>query len=94
MTDKKFDQAEFITEEEAKSYKRVMKKSKVVEYYESMLKKLESGQAGKVVAKEEQATTIKNRVVRIAKSLDMNDLKVKRTGDTVTFWREGKQTKK
>ena len=88
MTDKKFDQVEFIPVEEAKSYRRAMKKSKVVEHYESMLQKLPAGQAGKIVAKEEKPNTVKNRLIRVGKLIGMTDLKVKRTGDTVTFWRE------
>lgn len=60
----------------------------MVEHYESLLKGLKAEQAGKIVAKEEKPNTIKNRLIRVGKLLDMTDLKVKRTGDTVTFWRE------
>jgi hypothetical protein len=37
-------------------------------------------------AKGEKPQTIKNRVVRAAKSLNM-DLQVKRVGDNILFWR-------
>jgi biotin-(acetyl-CoA carboxylase) ligase len=82
------DKVEYISLEEAKSAKRKLKKSKVVEEVETILKKLPQGQSGKIVAKSEKANTIKNRFVRVAKSLGMKDITIKRVNDVVYFWKE------
>lgn len=82
------DKLEYVPVAEAKSAKRAIKKSKVVEEVETMLKKLPLGQAGKIVAKTEKPQTIKNRVLRVGKSLQMKNLIVKRTGETIYFWNE------
>ncbi len=81
---------EYVPVSELKALKRKMKKSLIVEEYESILKDLPEGQGGKIDAKKEKEkpATIKNRIMRIAKSLNMTDLKVKRTGDVISFWRE------
>ena len=67
----------------------------MVAEYESILKKLPTGQAGEISAKEEKEKplTIKNRIKRAGKSLGMTDLKVRsvgETGDTIQYWRETK----
>jgi hypothetical protein len=82
------DKVEYVSLEEAKSAKRKLKKSKVVEEVEMILKKLPQGQSGKIVAKSEKANTIKNRFVRVAKSLGMKDITIKRVNDVVYFWKE------
>ena len=82
------DKVEYISLEEAKSAKRKLKKSKVVEEVEAILKKLPQGQSGKIVAKSEKANTIKNRFVRVTKSLGMKNVTIKRVNDVVYFWRE------
>ena len=82
------DKVEYVPLEEAKSAKRKLKKSKVVEEVEAILKKLPQGQSGKIVAKSEKANTIKNRFVRVTKSLGMKNVKIKRVNDVVYFWKE------
>ncbi|MFC1955185.1 hypothetical protein ACFLWZ_01385 [Chloroflexota bacterium] len=81
---------DYISVDEAKSLKRSMKKSPIVEEYESLLVNLPEGKAGKIDAKKEKEKpqTIKNRLIRVGKSLTMTDLNVKRVGDIVSFWRE------
>ena len=81
---------DYVPIEEAKSLKRSKKKSPIVEEYESLLLNLPEGKAGKIDAKKEKekAQTIKNRLIRIGRSLNMSDLKVRRVGDIVSFWRE------
>ena len=80
----------YVSIEEAKTLKRSMKKSPIVEEYESLLLNLPTGQAGQIDASKEKdkANTIKNRLVRVGQSLNMTDLTVKRVGDVVSFWRE------
>ena len=82
------DKVEYVPIEEAQNAKRKIKKSKVVEELETVLKKLPQGQSGKIVAKTEKATTIKNRIVRVGKNLRMNNLKVKRIGDIIYFYKD------
>jgi hypothetical protein len=82
------DKLEYIPVAEAKSARKVMKKSKVVEEVETMLKKLPAGQAGKIVANSERPQTIKNRIIRVGKSMEMKHLTVKRAGETIYFWNE------
>lgn len=81
---------EYIPIEEAKAFRRSKKKSPVVEEYESLLLNLPEGQAGMLDAKKEKEKplTIRNRLIRVGKSLSVADLQVKRTGDIVSFWRE------
>jgi hypothetical protein len=81
---------DYIPIEEAKSLKRIMKESPVVQEYESLLLNLPERQAGKIDAKKEKgkAQTMKNRLLRVGKNLNMTDLNVKRIGDIVSFWRE------
>ena len=83
-------QISYVPIDEAKSLKRSVKKNPIVEEYESILKNLPEGQAAQVDAKneKEKPQTIKNRLLRIGKTLYMTDLKVKRVGDIVSFWRE------
>ena len=63
-------------------------KNKVVEKIEATLKRLPSGQSAKIVAKTEKPQTVKNRVFRVAKNLDMKNVTVKRVGSTVYFYKE------
>ena len=79
---------EIVSVEEAKLSKRKVKKSKAVQKVEDALTKLTSEQSGKIVAKTEKPQTIKNRISRVAKALGMNEVRVKRTGDVVYFWKE------
>jgi len=81
---------EYTTIEEAKALKRSKKKSPVVEEYESLLLNLPEGKAGMIDSQraKEKAQTVKNRLVRVGKSLNMTDLQVRRTGNIVSFWRE------
>jgi hypothetical protein len=82
------DKVEYIPLEEAKSAKRTIKKSKVIEEVEAILKKLPQGQSGKIIAKSEKANTIKNRLVRVSRSLGMKNVTIKRVNDVVYFWRD------
>ena len=81
---------EYTTIEEAKALRRSKKKSPIVEEYESLLLNLPEGQAGMLDAKKEKEKplTMRNRLIRVGKSLSVADLQVKRTGDIVSFWRE------
>ena len=83
-------QVDYTTIEEAKSLRRRMTKRPIVQEYESLLLNLPAGKAGMVDARraKEKPQTIKNRLVRIAKGLNVTDVKVRRTGDIVSFWRE------
>ena len=82
------DKVEYVPLEEAKSAKRKIKKSKVVEEVEAILKKLPQGQSGKIVAKTEKPQTAKNRVFRVVKMLGMKNVTVKRVGDVVYFYKD------
>lgn len=82
------DEIEFVAIEEALSAKRTVKKSKAVENIERALKKLPPGQSARIVAKTEKPQTIKNRVVRVVKDLGMKNIRVKRVGNTVYFYKE------
>jgi len=81
---------DYVPIEQAKALRRSKRKSPVVEEYESFLLNLPAGKAGMIDAKKEKERplTIRNRLIRVGKSLRMDDLNVKRAGDTVTFWRE------
>lgn len=81
---------DYVPIEEAKALRRSKKKSPLVEEYESLLLNLPEGKAGRIDAKKEKekAQTIKNRLVRVGKSLNMTDLRVRRVGDIVSFWRQ------
>ena len=79
-----------ISIEEAKSIKRTVKPSAIVQQYTQILKELAHGEAGEIDAKseKEKPQTIKNRIVRLGKSLNMTELQVKRVGDKIFFWLE------
>ena len=79
-----------ISIEEAKSVKRTVKPSAVVQEYIEILQSLQPGEAKEIDAKteKEKPASIKNRILRIKKSLNMTDLGVRRVGDKVMFWRE------
>jgi len=83
-------EVDYTTIEEAKSLRRSMTKRPIVQEYESLLLNLPEGKAGKIDAKKEKEKpqTVKNRLVRVGKYLSMTDLKVRRVGDIVSFWRE------
>lgn len=80
-----------ISINEAKARKRTIKPSAVVQEYMQILRSLQPGEAKEIDAKteKEKPATIKNRILRIKGTLKLNDLKVKRVGDSVLFWREG-----
>lgn len=79
-----------ISLEEAKSAKRTVKPSAVVQEYMQILQSLKPGEAKEIDAKteKEKPASIKNRILRLKKSLNMTDLGVRRVGDRVMFWRE------
>ena len=81
---------DYVPIEEAKALRRSKKKSAVIEEYESLLLNLPTGKAGMIDSKKEKekSLTIRNRLLRVGKTLNMDDLNVKRAGDIVTFWRE------
>ncbi len=80
---------QYISSEASEQFKRSMPKSKVMEEYEKYLRDLPKGKVGQLaVTRSEKPQTIKNRVVRAARSLNMTDLKVKRVGDNILVWRE------
>jgi len=83
-------QVDYTTIEEAKAVRRSLTKRPLVQEYESLLLSLPEGKAGMIDAKKgkERAQTIKNRLVRVGKGLNITDLKVRRVGDIVSFWRE------
>ena len=83
-------QVDYTTIDEAKALRRSMTKRPIVQAYESALLDLPEGKAGKIDAKKEKEKpqTVRNRLVRVGKSLSMSDLKVRRVGDVVSFWRE------
>lgn len=81
---------EFITPQEAETIKREMPKSKVMEEYEGYLMQLPEGQVGKLAVDKKDNTkpnTAKTRLIRASKNLKLN-VKTKRVGNTVLFWRE------
>ena len=79
-----------ISIDEAKSMKRTVKPRPIVQEYIEILKGLAPGEAKEIDAKteKEKPASIKNRILRLKKSLNMNDLQVRRVGDRVMFWRE------
>lgn len=81
---------EKITIAEAKATRREVKKKPIIQEYEQILKDLKPGDAMRVNATEEgeKAQTIKNRIIRLGKSLGMDNLKVQRRGDKIAFWLE------
>jgi hypothetical protein len=95
-----------ISIEQAKSMKRIIKPSAIVQEYTQILKELVPGEAREIDSKseKEKPQTIKNRIVRVSKLLKMSEFQVKRVGDNIMFWLEpdteepkektGKQTKK
>ena len=76
--------------ETARSAKRIVKPSKVVQEYLQILTDLQPGKAGQIDAKDEgeKPASIKNRIVRIAKAQNMSNIKVRRLGDKIMFWKE------
>ncbi len=81
---------EKITVAEAKATRREVRKKPIIQEYEQILKDLKPGDALRVDAKEEneKPQTIKNRIIRLGKSLGMEDLRVQRRGDKIAFWLE------
>ena len=81
---------DYVPIEEAKALRRTKRKSPVVEEYEALLLNLPAGKAGMINAtkEKEKPLTIRNRLIRVGKSLNVDDLIVKRAGEVVTFWRE------
>jgi hypothetical protein len=79
-----------ISIEQAKSLKRTVKPSAIVKDYTQILQDLKPGEAKEIDAKteKEKPASIKNRILRLKKSLNMTDLGVRRVGDKVMFWRE------
>lgn len=79
-----------ISIEQAQSMKRTVKPSAIVQEYTQILLDLQVGEAKEIDAKteKEKPASIKNRILRLKKSLNMNDLQVRRVGDKVMFWRE------
>jgi len=76
--------------ETARSAKRIVKPSKVVQEYLQILTDLKPGEAGEIDAKDEgeKPASIKNRIIRIAKAHNMSNIKVMRRGDRILFRRE------
>ena len=74
----------------ARSAKRTVKPSKVVQEYLQILMDLQPGEAGEIDAKteKEKPASIKNRIIRIAKAHNMSSIKVRRVGDKIMFWKE------
>jgi hypothetical protein len=81
---------EFITQQEAKTIKRKMPKSKTMLEYEDYLKQLPDGQVGKIVVTQKdnvKPQTVRSRLNRASKSLRL-DIETRRVANTVLFWRE------
>lgn len=87
-SDVNVDQVVFVSVDEAKSARRNIEKSQLIKELEVTLTKLPAGQAGKIEAKAEKAQTIRNRIVRVAKYMAMDNLRVKRAGDTIYFFKD------
>ncbi len=84
---------DFITPEQAQSYKRKMPKSKVMQEYEGYLQQLPEGQIGKLeIDKKDYTnpTTVKVRLIRAGRSLGM-DIKTRRIEKVILFWKETTQ---
>jgi len=81
---------EDIPIEQAKSMRREVRKSPIIQEYENLVLNLEKGKARVIDAakNKEKPQTIKNRIIRIAKTHNLQDLKVQRRKDTITFWFE------
>ena len=79
-----------ISIEQAKSLKRTVKPSALVQEYIQILEELPQGEAREINAKteKEKPASIKNRILRIKKTLKMEDLQVRRVGEKVVFWKE------
>ena len=79
-----------ISIEEAKSLKRTVKPSAIVQEYTQILLDLKEGEAKEIDSKteKEKPASIKNRIMRLKKSLNMTNLQVRRVGDSVVFWKE------
>jgi hypothetical protein len=82
------DKIEYVPVDEALSAKKTVKKQKTILEVESKLNKLPEGKAGKIVIKTEKPQTVRNRVIKVAKSLGMTDLKVKKSGDAIYFYKK------
>jgi len=81
---------DFITPEQADSYKRKMPKSKVMLEYEGYVKQLPEGQVGKIeIDKKEfiNPTTVKVRLIRAGKNLGIS-IKTRRVENVVLFWKD------
>ena len=79
---------EKISIAEAKATRRMVKKSPIIQEYEEILNSLKPGQAFRIDAsvEKEKPQTIKNRIIRLGKSLGMDGLRVQRRGDKISFW--------
>ena len=86
---------ERISIEQAKSVKRTLKPSPIIQEYTQLLKDLPIGEARKINSntEKEKPQTIKNRILRLKTSLKMTDLQVKRVGNIVMFWLEPESRK-
>ena len=82
------DKIEYVPVDEALSAKKTVKKRKTILEVENKLKKLPEGKAGKIVIKTEKPQTVKNRVLRVAKSLGMTNIKVRQAGDSIYFYKK------
>ena len=81
---------EFITPQEAETIRRRMPKSRIMMEYEDYLRQLPEGRVGKFVVDRKDSikpNTVKARLIRASKNLKLN-VKTKRVGNTVLFWRE------
>lgn len=87
---------ERISIEQAKSMKRKPKPTAVVQEYTQILTDLPVGEARRINAKteKEKPATIKNRILRLKKSLNMTNLQIKRVGDEIVFWKESAESTK
>lgn len=81
---------EYITPQEADTFRRKMPKSKVMQEYEGYLKQLPEGQVGTIALERKDTVkpnTVKTRLVRASRNLSLK-IETKRVGNTVLFWRE------
>ena len=85
-----------ISIEEVKAVRRTLKPSAIVQEYTQIIKELPTGEAREIDAKveKEKPQSIKNRINRLATSLNMAELQVKRVGDKVYIWKEEIEPKK
>lgn len=80
---------DYIPLEQAKATKRKAGLAKIYKEYMSYLQKLKPNESGRITLEAgDKPATHKNRLQVAAKELGINNLKLKRIGDVIFFYRE------